>query len=451
MSFKKIAIIFSSIALLIVIGIYTGKALTYQTKFLPKTMINDMDISNKTVFQVNKALQKSYRGKTFVATEGGMELFKFTGSDVGITDDFTESLTLIKDQQDQWSWPIRILKNKVQKEKLEKITYNKETFAGFFAGLPLVSANRIKPENAKIEKTESNFNLKPEVMGNTFDLDKVKASLIMTIESEETRISLDDYYQKPTIYKDNPELIKITNEANSLSKLDISYLIVDQKETISAERLFQWISLDAENNIVIDEDKVTSYLTELATKYSTKTKSRKFVSTKKGIVDVPPGIYGWTFLVNDEVNSLVADIRTKTNLQDREPKHEGSGYGVDIGKTYVEVDLTNQHMWFYKDGVVALETDVVTGKPTTPTPPGAFYIWNREPNAILRGVDYETPVKYWMPIDWDGVGIHDSNWQSAYGGNLYLTVGSHGCINTPPGVMEKLFAIAPVGTPVLVF
>lgn len=155
-------------------------------------------------------------------------------------------------------------------------------------------------------------------------------------------------------------------------------------------------------------------------------------------------------LVNDEVNSLVADIRTKTNLQDREPKHEGSGYGVDIGKTYVEVDLTNQHMWFYKDGVVALETDVVTGKPTTPTPPGAFYIWNREPNAILRGVDYETPVKYWMPIDWDGVGIHDSNWQSAYG-NLYLTVGSHGCINTPPGVMEKLFAIAPVGTPVLVF
>ena len=57
MSFKKIAIIFSSIALLIVIGIYTGKALTYQTKFLPKTMINDMDISNKTVFQVNKELQ----------------------------------------------------------------------------------------------------------------------------------------------------------------------------------------------------------------------------------------------------------------------------------------------------------------------------------------------------------------------------------------------------------
>ena len=103
MSFKKIAIIVSSIALLIVIGIYTGKALTYQTKFLPKTMINDMDISNKTVFQVNKELQKSYRGKTFVATEGGMELFKFTGSDVGITDDFTESLTLIKDQQDQWS------------------------------------------------------------------------------------------------------------------------------------------------------------------------------------------------------------------------------------------------------------------------------------------------------------------------------------------------------------
>ncbi|MFS6998603.1 hypothetical protein [Carnobacterium maltaromaticum] len=45
-----------------------------------------------------------------------------------------------------------------------------------------------------------------------------------------------------------------------------------------------------------------------------------------------------TFLVNDEVNSLVADIRTKTNLQDKD-LIEGGGYGVDIRKTYVEVDF----------------------------------------------------------------------------------------------------------------
>ncbi len=39
-----------------------------------------------------------------------------------------------------------------------------------------------------------------------------------------------------------------------------------------------------------------------------------------------------------------------------------------IEDTYIEVDLENQHMWFYKDGKVALETDIVSGKPSTPTP-----------------------------------------------------------------------------------
>ncbi len=42
-----------------------------------------------------------------------------------------------------------------------------------------------------------------------------------------------------------------------------------------------------------------------------------------------------------------------------------------VDTTYIEVDLQNQHMWYYKDGKVALETDMVSGKPITPTPTGA--------------------------------------------------------------------------------
>lgn len=35
----------------------------------------------------------------------------------------------------------------------------------------------------------------------------------------------------------------------------------------------------------------------------------------------------------------------------------------DWGTTYVEVDLSAQHMWYIVDGGVAMETDVVTGVP----------------------------------------------------------------------------------------
>ena len=127
-----------------------------------------------------------------------------------------------------------------------------------------------------------------------------------------------------------------------------------------------------------------------------------------------------------------------------------------IDKTYIEVDLQNQHMWYYKDGKVALETDIVSGKPSSPTPPGVNYVWSKETNKTLKGknddgTDYASPVKYWMPIDWTGVGLHDSDWQPEYGGELWKTRGSHGCVNTPPDVMSRLFDMVEVGTPVLVF
>ena len=139
----------------------------------------------------------------------------------------------------------------------------------------------------------------------------------------------------------------------------------------------------------------------------------------------------------------------------------GSGQSLkkgELGTTYVEVDKTNQHMWYYKDGKLQISTDVVTGKPSggNTTPTGVFYVWNKQRNATLRGKNddgsnYASPVNYWMPIDYTGVGLHDASWQPKFGGDWYKTHGSHGCVNTPPATMKKLFEAVPVGTPVVVF
>ncbi len=115
-----------------------------------------------------------------------------------------------------------------------------------------------------------------------------------------------------------------------------------------------------------------------------------------------------------------------------------------IEDTYIEVDLVNQHMSYYQDGKVALETDIVSGKPYTYTCWGLLGI--KKKNATLKGTNGNgtpcgSPVNYWMPIDWTGVGIHDSGWQSEYGGDLWKTRGSHRCINTPPSVMKDIFGM----------
>ena len=113
----------------------------------------------------------------------------------------------------------------------------------------------------------------------------------------------------------------------------------------------------------------------------------------------------------------------------------------DWGNTYAEVDLSAQHMWYIQNGNVVLETDIVSGLPTPDriTPEGVYDVLYKESPSILVGENdpetgepiYKQEVRYWMQFTWSGVGFHDADWQPAFGGSLYQSAGSHGCINMP--------------------
>lgn len=67
-----------------------------------------------------------------------------------------------------------------------------------------------------------------------------------------------------------------------------------------------------------------------------------------------------------------------------------------------------------------------------PTQEFSLCIIRRVPD-VLRGsqkadgtYEYEEKVEYWMPFD-GGIGFHDAPWRDEFGGDIYLTSGSHGC------------------------
>ena len=99
-----------------------------------------------------------------------------------------------------------------------------------------------------------------------------------------------------------------------------------------------------------------------------------------------------------------------------------------------------------------LETDIVTGNTgrRMGTPQGINYIHGKQRNQILRGADYESFVKYWVPVV-GNIGIHDASWRGSFGGQIYQTGGSHGCINTPTANMSQLYEMVEVGMPVIMF
>ena len=139
----------------------------------------------------------------------------------------------------------------------------------------------------------------------------------------------------------------------------------------------------------------------------------------------------------------------------REPVYLQKGWEEgkdDIGDTYIEVDMTGQMMYYYQDGRLEVETPIVTGNTgrRMGTPEGVNFVYGKARNRVLTGPGYASHVNFWMPVK-GNIGIHDAAWRSEYGGEIYKTGGSHGCINTPYEAMSKLYDMAEVGTPVVMF
>lgn len=122
------------------------------------------------------------------------------------------------------------------------------------------------------------------------------------------------------------------------------------------------------------------------------------------------------------------------------------------GSTYVEINLSEQKLYYYENGEQKLVTDIVTGneKLNRETPQGCFRVYGKQTNRTLKGEGYKAFVHYWMPI-YKNIGIHDASWRKSFGGTIYANAGSHGCINLPPQAAGQLYRMITVQTPVFVF
>ena len=112
---------------------------------------------------------------------------------------------------------------------------------------------------------------------------------------------------------------------------------------------------------------------------------------------------------------------------------------------WIEVDLSEQKLKAWDGNVLFLETPISTGLPWTPTPKGEFRIWIKLRFTKMEGGEgryyYNLPnVPYVMFFEnesvpgWKGYGLHGTYWHNSFGVQR-----SHGCVNLPTPIAEKLF------------
>ena len=133
-----------------------------------------------------------------------------------------------------------------------------------------------------------------------------------------------------------------------------------------------------------------NYVYALAAEYDTYNLPRTFESTNRGTMTIEYNSYGYEIDVDQEAAQLIADIEANTATT-REPIYYHEGYNRngkdDLNGTYVEVDLSNQYLWFYKHGNLVVESPIVSGLPTEEraTHEGVFTIPYKQSPANLVG------------------------------------------------------------------
>ncbi len=118
---------------------------------------------------------------------------------------------------------------------------------------------------------------------------------------------------------------------------------------------------------------------------------------------------------------------------------------ADPSERWVEVDLSEQTLRAWDGSSLFLESLVSTGLPWWPTPTGEFRIWVKLRATRMEGGEgryyYNLPnVPYVMFFEnsevpsWRGFSLHGTYWHNDFG-----RVHSHGCVNLPTSVAEKLY------------
>ena len=458
---KKLAVRIILIIAGVLVLAYLGTALFFNSHFYFFTKINGTEFSAKTVEQVEKYMEGQVADYelTLEEIDGGTE--GIDGSDIDLEYVKGDELNKLLKEQNPLLW-ITALWNRPEITAPVGVEFDESKLTEVLNNLTCMDPEeQVKSKSARPVFENTEFVIQPEVVGSEIDKEKfgeaVKTAVggfVSTLDMEEAGC-----YILPAFTSESEEVTAAKDKMNSYLGAHITYDFSPYTEVVDSSVISQWITVDDSMNVTFNQDAVRAYIQDLANKYDTYGKTRTITTGSGNTAQVEGGSYGWQIDQEAEYTALTANIE-KAETVTREPQYArraASHEGNDFGTSYVEIDLTNQHVWVFVNGQCVVETDCVTGNPNqgNGTPQGTYSIAYKQQDTTLRGpkkedgtYEWESPVSYWMPFN-GGIGLHDASWQPTFGGDWYLSHGSHGCVNLPPSVAPTVYANIEAGTPVV--
>ncbi len=442
----------------IMLFIYIGFSQYYKTHFYTQTFINGVDCSNLTAEEAREKISHEVYTYKLSIEERNNKQETISGASVGLDVKFDTEIGSLLDTQPAYQWVIKSFgDNSI--ENPFTLVVNEEQLQSAFNSLECFKEeNIVPPADAHLEEYVEGvgFTIAKEDPGCEVLKDKFYDEVLEAIHNLQPSISIEetDCYKKPELTSEDPKLTQAVEIANKYASTTLTYEFGADTEVLDSKVIGPAISIDENFNVNIDEEKIREFVNYIGKNYNSFGMTRTLMTSYGVEIQVTGGDYGWWMNRDAELQEIMECIKNgeqkvKEPVYYQTANQHGSD---DVGNTYVEVNLSAQHLFLIVDGQKILESDFVSGTISTghETPTGTYPIQYTKRDATLVGENYSQPVKYWMPFNGD-IGLHDAGWRHAFGGDIFLKNGSHGCINLPPDIAEQIFSYVQRGTAVYVY
>ena len=343
---KSIIIIASSILIYLLISLY------FANHFFFYTIINGVDVSLKAHADVKYTITNYIEDYELQLIERDGEIEEIRGQDIGMLYNEKNSIAKIYKKQSSFKWISSLFKE--QEYYVEDIfLYDKDNLENKINKLNCLNKEIIEPQNASFKYSNGSYEVISEVYGNKIHTDKLKKAIEKSILEGKTKLDLDKNicYQNPEYTLISDKTMETKNLLNKYVSTKITYIFGSENEILDENIINEWISVDDKLEVVINEKAVNEYVQGLSKKYDTVGVPRKFKTSINKIVEVKGGFYGWKINCSAETKALLDNIKIGQLLQ-KEPIYTQKALyrdedemdnTDDIGKTYVEINITRQH------------------------------------------------------------------------------------------------------------
>ena len=441
----------------------------YREKFVPGTYVDGVNVSEMTPEELAGQMSDeaaAYKLRMKFLNDVTEEI---PASAINLKYEPLDELNGILAGQNPYAWLSGMFGRKYAYNLKTEITYDEAKLREAVNSLPELQPDYIlEPEDARLKmNTDGTLSIMPEINGNRIEVSELLKEAGKSILGREESLDLvaaEDIYDKPEVLSTDKELVDSLENLNAILGTTVTFKMSDGTDRVLDRSVTSnWLTTDENGGYEMSDETLRSeaaaYIAGLAKEDDNYGNYRTFASTNFGTVRLETEALHGHLLDKEKM----ADELVKT-LESHKDAEIGMTYSKmeDIkdprfGGTYVEVDILNQHVFFYIDYELYYDGDCVSGlEYGHATPSGIFSIQDKERGRILEGynsdgtVSYTAYVEYWMCF-YPHYGLHDASWRDYFGGDIYLYDGSHGCVNLSRYTASMLYDAIDYDTPVIIF